>query len=178
MHPLVSEDTLRKDQCRRLAPIILALVIPPVAAAQGSHGYAFVGATTIPGEPIYTYWQGNYVHAGGGVEGGIGKRLTVGGEVGALISVRETYGRSAALLSFGPGFHLVPRSDRKLDPFISAGVSLLVSRGAGTLFYYGGGANYWFRDRIGLRVEFRDHVWSPEGTALHFAGARIGLSFR
>jgi hypothetical protein len=163
---------------RHLAPIILALVIPSVAAAQGSHGYVFVGATTIPGEPRYTYWQGTYVHAGGGVEGGIGKRFTVGGEIGALISVAEIYGRNGAFLSLGPGFHLVARSGRKLDPFISGGVSLLVSRGAGILFYYGGGTNYWFRDRIGLRVEFRDHVWSPEGTALHFAGVRIGLSFR
>ena len=81
-------------------------------------------------------------------------------------------------LMTAPAPHLLPRSDRKPDPFISGGVSLLVSKGAGGLFYYGGGANYWFRDRIGLRVEFRDHVWSPEGTALHFAGVRIGLSFR
>ena len=39
--------------------------------------------------------------------------------------------------------------------------------------------NYWFRERVGLRLEFRDQVGIElEGPSSHFYGLRVGLSFR
>ena len=44
---------------------------------------------------------------------------------------------------------------------------------------FGGGVNYWFRERVGLRLEFRDQVGIElEGPSSHFYGLRVGLSFR
>jgi hypothetical protein len=44
--------------------------------------------------------------------------------------------------------------------------------------HYGGGLNYWLRRRIGLRFEFRHHIWSPEaGEAVHLVGFRVGVVF-
>jgi len=157
---------------------ILALALGQTVVAQHSNAYVFAGGSTIPGRTIFTHWHGNYLHMGGGAEAGMGERFTPGGEAGALLSTAASFRRNALVASFGPGFHLFTRSDRKLDPFIAGGVSLLAGSGVGGMFYYGGGVNYWFSSRLGLRVEFRDHVWSPEGTAIHFVGARIGLSIR
>ena len=154
------------------------LALSGAAAAQHTHGYFFAGASTIPGRQLYTYWHGNYLHLGGGGQAGLAQRFTLGGEGGALISTAEFYGRNAAILSFGPGFHFFRGSERKFDPFVSRGVSLLAGRGVGGMWYYAGGINYWFRSHLGLRMEYRDHVWSPEGTNLHFVGARVGLCFR
>jgi hypothetical protein len=46
------------------------------------------------------------------------------------------------------------------------------------MLHYGGGLNYWFRPRLAIRFEIRDHVWSPEGTYVHFTSIRGGISFR
>ncbi len=157
-----------------LVPLLFTASVP----AQHTQGYVFAGPTTIPGPTAYTYWHGNYLHVGGGGEGGIGKRFSLGGEAGLLVSTASTYGRNAGVLSFGPAFHFFPSNERKLDPFVAAGVSAIVSNGAGGMWYIGGGANYWFHRRLGLRIEFRDHVWSPEsGEVLHFVGGRFGICF-
>ena len=155
---------------------VLALALSQAAAAQHTNAYFFAGGSTIPGRTLFTYWHGQYLHIGGGAEAGMGERFTLGGEVGALLSTAANFRRNALVASFGPGFHLFPRSERKLDPFIAGGASLLAGSGAGGMFYYGGGANYWFNSRLGLRLECRDHVWSPEATRIHFVGARIGLT--
>jgi hypothetical protein len=42
---------------------------------------------------------------------------------------------------------------------------------------FGGGVNWWWRDRMGLKVEFRDHV-AAEGGNYHIWGVRFGLTFR
>ena len=161
-----------------VAAAILALALGQTVVAQHSNAYLFAGGSTIPGRIMFTYWHGNYRHMGGGAEAGIGERFTLGGEAGALLSTAATFRRNALVASFGPGFHFFPRSDRKLDPFLAGGASLLAGSGVGGMFYYGGGINYWFDSRLGLRLEFRDHVWSPEATPIHFIGARIGLTIR
>jgi hypothetical protein len=51
--------------------------------------------------------------------------------------------------------------------------------GAAGAVHYGGGLNYWVGRRIGLRFEFRHHLWSPEGgETVHLIGFRIGVAFR
>jgi hypothetical protein len=155
------------------------LAICQTAAAQHTHGYVFAGAATIPGRSAFTFWQGDYVTLGGGGEGALGRRCTVGGEASALLSRQALYGRSAGVFSVGPAFHFLPRGERKLDPFVNGGFALLAANGAGAMFYFGGGANYWFHRRIGLRFEFRDQVWTPEaGERIQFVGGRFGVSFR
>lgn len=68
-----------------------------------------------------------------------------------------------------------------MDPFVTAGVgagTLNIFGGSGTLVNYGGGVNYWFRQRLGLRLELRDMVTLNKGyKSRHFWGFRAGLAF-
>lgn len=64
-----------------------------------------------------------------------------------------------------------------MDPFVTAGYTLFFRSGHANLWNFGGGLNYWFASRLGLKVELRDHIW-PENGATHYWGVRIGLNFR
>jgi hypothetical protein len=43
--------------------------------------------------------------------------------------------------------------------------------------HFGGGVNYWLKERVGLRFEVRDHVVA-EAAGTHFLDFRFGLTFR
>jgi len=86
------------------------------------------------------------------------------------------FGNGIGMLSVNGSYHF--NRNRKLSPFISGGYSMAFRSGAINLFNFGGGINYWFRDRIGLRLEFRDHVYSQYSHSTHYLGGRIGCSFR
>ena len=90
-------------------------------------------------------------------------RFALGGEIGVLKPVTNQYAVTRGLASVTPAFHFISRdSKRKFDPFEDGGLSLLVGRGGAVAIHYGGGMNYWLRRRIGLRFEFRHHIWSIE----------------
>jgi hypothetical protein len=158
--------------------LVLAALAAGAAPAQHTNGYFYGGVSTMPGRQIYTYWHGEHIHVGGGGQIGIG-RFTLGADITGLIAVSHDYTRNAAIGSAGAGFHFFNGRGRKLDPFVTGGVSILGARGGvAGMIHYGGGANYWFRRRIALRVEFRDHIWPTEGERVHFSGVRAGLTFR
>jgi hypothetical protein len=158
--------------------LVLAMcVCAAVCAAQHGGGYMFAGPATFV-DSSFTYWQGTRAHIGAGGEAGVGQHLTLGGEIGYLTSSGR-FSRSAALASFnGSGFFIPARSSPSFDPFVTGGVSLLVRDGAAAMPNVGGGFNYWFLPRLGLRAEVRDHLWLTEGTALQILSFRFGLAFR
>ena len=64
----------------------------------------------------------------------------------------------------------------QFNTFVPPGAS--VTYGTGTTKYggnFGGGVQYWMKDHLGLRFEFRDHVFSSDSP--HFYQFRVGLSF-
>ena len=141
------------------------------ALAQHSNGYLFVapGAVSSGGTSETT------VQAGVGFEIALPKGFGAGAELGAL-GATQYYNESVVLtLSPGAYFH-IPRRSSKLDPFVEGGYTAFVRNSVLHLFHFGGGVNYWFRPRLGLRLEFRDHVNRSDGT-LHFWGFRFGLAF-
>jgi hypothetical protein len=161
---------------------VLAMLLAPFpAAAQMSSGYvyAFGGPVVVP-KSAYTRWNGDFVHVGGGGEGRITDRFALGGEVGVLKPVTNPYAITTGLVTVTPAWHFIPRSSKsKFDPFVDGGLSLLFGGGgAGGGLHYGGGVNYWLKRRVGLRFEFRHHIWSPEsGEAVHMVGFRVGIVF-
>lgn len=162
-----------------LGMLIMLLASLP-ASAQMSSGYVYVfGGPVVVPKSAYTRWNGDFVHVGGGGEGHFTDRFALGGEIGVLMPVTNPYAVTTALASVTPAFHFIPRgSKRKFDPFVGGGLSLLAGRGSGFAIHYGGGMNYWLRRRIGLRFEFRDHIWSPEsGEAVHLVDFRVGVVF-
>jgi hypothetical protein len=145
----------------------------------GSHYYVFAGAVAVP-RSAFTRWNANFVHVGGGGEGRLTDRLGLGGEIGVLKPVTNQYAISAGLASVIPAYHFLPKgSNHKFDPFVDGGLSLLFSSGAAIVIHYGGGVNCWWWRRTGLRLEFRHHLWSPEGgETIHFVNFRVGMAFR
>ncbi len=154
--------------------ILLALSLPLAAAAQGNEpraqGYAFVA----PGG--FTE-GGSALHFGVGGEGLVYKGLGIGGEIGYLGLTRDL-GAGFGVLSPDISYHFLNASKSgKVVPFVTGGYSLLFRSGAGHAFNVGGGVNYWFKERVGLRFEVRHHT--PVNTDLTpFYGVRIGLAFR
>ena len=161
----------------RISWIALLLILLPVSAAaqSGSHGYVFGGVGS-----------SNFgVDSSAGYNFGVGgeyriKRFGIGAEIGG-VSLRRTLSGSVtkrSLMALGAlnatyHFRSGKRGSRVRDPFVTTGVSLL--NGTNGFYHYGGGMNYWFKKRTGLRLEFRDHV---DGDSNHIWQVRVGLSFR
>jgi len=157
-----------------LARVVLILVAFGGALfAQDSSGYVFFapGGITAGGHTAMT------LHFGGGGEGILGKGIGLGLELGAL-GPRSDLSESIGVFSPNGYFHFSRSRGQKSDPFVTAGYTLFFRHGTANLWNFGGGANYWFSEKIGLRVEMRDHVWSARYGTAHYWGVRAGLSFR
>ncbi|MBI4471950.1 MAG: hypothetical protein HY646_04730 [Acidobacteria bacterium] len=128
------------------------------------------------------------LHFGGGGELVRSNGFGVGAEIGYLTeSCPDPGGRGCGksdggskqtgngLFSFDGSYHINAGDSGKLVPFGTGGFSLIINpygdNEAG--FNFGGGVNYWLRNGMGLRLEFRDHVFYSH----HHYGFRIGLAF-
>jgi hypothetical protein len=155
--------------------ILLAIILPSAVAAQNKErhgqGYVFVA-------PATTSEGGVGLHFGVGGEGLVYKGLGLGAEIGYLGAAREL---SQGLGIFSPdaSYHFLRSGGSgKFSPFVTGGYSRLFTGGGGAnAFNIGGGLHWWFKDRIGLRLEVRDHITAPE-PSIHIIGFRIGLAFR
>ena len=160
---------------RKLFFVILLIVLLPFASAAQSEerrgqGYFFVAPTT-------TTEGGFGLHIGGGGEGLVYRGLGVGGEIGYLGAAQEL-SQGIGVLSPNVSYNFMKASKSgKFAPFVTGGYSLLIGSDAVHAFNVGGGVNWWFKDRLGLRLEFRDHVAVQFGSA-QFFGVRIELAFR
>lgn len=134
-------------------------------------GYVFFAPGTIVGNGYSTA----AVHFGGGGEGFLYKGIGLGAEGGYLTPWRN-FGSGIGVASVNGSYHF--NRDRKLSPFISGGYSLAFRSDTANLFNLGGGVNYWFRDKVGLRLELRDHIYSDRSSNTHYLAGRIGFSFR
>jgi hypothetical protein len=114
---------------------------------------------------------------GGGGEHVFGPGIGIGAELGAVGPWRN-YRSAIGMFSVNGSYHFL-RDRRKIDPFAGGGYTLGFRSGSINLGNFGGGLNYWFGDRIGLRVEFRDHVYaSGRSPDVHYWGFRFGITFR
>jgi len=147
--------------------IVAGLGVP--ARAQRSHGYFFVAPGGTNGTAT--------LHLGGGVEGGLGKGIGVGAELGALGPTRS-FDDVLGVFSANGYYHFFRDDGRKADPFVTGGYTLFFRSGTANLGNLGGGVNYWLGERIGLKIEFRDHIRTPGRGTLHFYGIRFGITVR
>jgi hypothetical protein len=117
------------------------------------------------------------LHFGVGGEGLVHKGLGIGGEIGYLGPARGLQ-EGVGLFSANGSYHFKNASaSGKLVPFVTGGYSLIFREGKANGVNFGGGVNYWFREAVGLRLEFRDQVFTL-GETTHYYGFRIGLAFR
>ena len=153
--------------------VALILALSAAAAAQSVNGYAFFA----PGGATCCGHTSASLHFGAGVDAIILKGLGANVELGAL-GPRRNFGDGVmGVLSPGATYHFRSGAEQRVDPFVAGGYSLFFRSGHGNLGYFGGGMNYWFADKVGLRVELRDHV-NRGGSTVHFWGVRFGVAFR
>lgn len=149
---------------------ILLLVGVSAAAAQSSSGYVFFA----PGGATSHGYTSAMLNAGGGVDA----HLTHG--VGANIELSALWPDNSpssvvGLVSLGPTYRIPLRHEKRIEPFVAAGYTLLFRSGHANLGYFGGGINYWAWKRAGFRLEFRDHIHSGPVQYWLF---RFGFAFR
>ena len=164
---------------RKLTMIgLLLMMIPALVNAQTSrehrgyiYGFGAPGASIGDGDATAT------LHLGFGGERQVYKGLGAGGELGYFAPIQ---GMSAGIgIASGNGsYHFGSAgSTGKLDPFVTGGYSLAFRSDVANGFNIGGGVNYWFKERVGVRVEVRDHVF-PLFRNTNFLGVNIGITFR
>jgi len=108
--------------------LTLAALSPPALALDG---YVFAA----PGGVTSGRFNDTTLHVGGGAEiGGIGLWRNLSGGFG-LASIYGSY-------------HF--RQGARVDPFVTGGYSVAFRGGHLNLGTFGGGANFWLRDRFGL----------------------------
>ncbi|HSB10889.1 MAG TPA: hypothetical protein VLM38_15490 [Blastocatellia bacterium] len=163
---------------RIIIGLIFLTLAHAVALAQTSssspRGWGYfvggVGATAGNGSSTATF------QVAGGGEGLLYKGLGLGAEVGYLAPF-EGPGEGFGILSVNPSYHFRNASSSgRVVPFVTGGFSLGFRSGTAGGGNFGGGVQYWMKDHVGLRVEFRDHIFSSDTP--HFFQFRVGLSFR
>ena len=154
--------------------LVLILIAGCSAAlAQRTNGFVYAA----PGAAVDSYDSVGTLQVGGGGEYLIGKGIAAGAEVGAL-APRQNWSGVVGMFSPGVSYHFVHNPRNKFDPYVIGGYSLMFRTEHANLGNFGVGMNYWFHRRVGLRVEFRDHISANSGQAVHFWGIRFGASFR
>ncbi len=160
----------------------LALLTPAVVLGQENepkrtgHGYVFVapGAATSFDCRSCTFGT---LHFGGGGEATFYKGLGIGAELGYLVPI-ENMSSGLGLASINAVYIFRSKGKAKLEPFLTGGGTLgFASGGAFGGINFGGGVQYWMRKRVGLRIEFRDHV-PTESYSSHLFEGRVGFAFR
>jgi hypothetical protein len=152
----------------------LILITCAAAAAQSSSGYLFVapGGASASGHTQAT------VQFGGGVDAILAKGVALNVELGG-VGPTDNFGNGLlGVFSPGAAYYFTRRAERKWEPFVNGGYTLMFRDGRENLFYLGGGTNWWFSKSVGLRMEFRDQVSTHYRTAVHFWGLRFGAAFR
>jgi hypothetical protein len=153
--------------------LVLMLAFCGAAHAQLTRGYAYVapGGITQSGNTTRAY------AVGGGVERLLDRGIGVGAELEGVVPGTGRSSEAVGILSINPYYHFL--RERKLDPYATAGYSLVFRDFTGNAFNYGAGLNYWFQDNLGVLAEVRDHRFGRSGgPAAHYWGVRIGLTFR
>ena len=150
----------------------LLLMLTATAWAQGnSHGYLLAG----PGGSSPS--GGGTLQVVGGGDGVFNNGASVGAEVGYLLPFRDA-SSGLGLFSVNGGYHFV-KSKSKAVPFLTGGYTGFFRGGYANGVNFGGGVNYWFKERMGLRVEFRDNLLTEDSSyRVHFLNVRVGLAFR
>lgn len=149
-----------------LAAALLAASLS--AQAPRVQGHAFFGLDNPPSGDF------NYNSAGVGADIFVYRGLAVS-PAGGYVFSRENGLRGAGVFNLNGSYHFL-RGQSRFEPFVSAGYGAISSFSDGvSAFTYGGGGQYWFTKRAGLRVELMQF---QSGSYRELTSIRFGFSFR
>ena len=134
--------------------------------AQGI-GYVLAGPVGVSG----FYGRGTTGHVGVGGELLLRNQFAIGAEIGLM-----SY---AAVFAVNGGAHFVRDRSRRLVPFASGGyVKWSSNEGSFDGMNVAAGADYWFKQRLGMRIEVRDHIRPDSRGTVQYWSFRAGVAFR
>jgi len=157
-----------------ISMVLVAALSGSAVAQHKGFAYGYIG---LAGGRDCARCSGPNVHLGGGAERVTRYGLGMGGEAGYLQDSPDGFGT----VSINASYHF-KMSSARLVPFVTAGGSAIfkdVFKGFEGSFYeggfnVGGGANYWVRDNVGVRLESRNY----KIVGRNIYGFRIGVTFR
>jgi hypothetical protein len=156
------------------AVVILFLVLCPLAFGQSGDGYAFFA----PGQIRAGGNSAFAIHFGGGGRyisksgAGFGAELGLGGP-------KDHFADTYAGTFSTNGYYVFKTSNEKVQPFVTGGYTRTFGHGSGHNWgNFGGGVTYWAGSRVGLLVEFRDHITREQGITGQMYGIRLGVAFK
>jgi hypothetical protein len=124
-------------------------------------------------------WTESTLQIGAGYERVLFKGLGIGIDGGALGVADSRSGRHWTPTFCLNGVYEFRRSStRKLSPFVTAGLTAVPEFDVPGGYDIGGGVKYWFGERYGVRIEFRDHARPGDLHTYHDLQVRVGFSFR
>jgi hypothetical protein len=160
--------------------VLAGILLPARPAGAQALGYGIAGPAGYSG---FFGTSAPAVHAAGGGEvlvgGWSGGQVGGGGEFGLLASTGGgLFITSAnAVVHFRPSQPTPVRS--RLSPFVTGGYTRMSSgEGAFNGWNAGAGTDVWLKPRVGLRIEFRDHVRSDGRGSVQYWALRAGVVFR
>ena len=143
----------------------------PVKAQPVLSGYAVAG----PGGFSVSVRDQTMWFVGGGGEFVASLGVGIGGEFGVFI---DDTGWVLGGVSIDGVLQPPRRRGRVFVPLLAAGYSALTGPESGlNAVNIGGGATWWMRERIGLRVEVRDHIDPSRFGGGHYWTVRAGIGF-
>ena len=166
----IMEVTMRRFT---LIAFSMLVMVPWIAQAQESPLPRGTANAFFGGGAAIRDGRSGVLEFGAGGEGRIYQGLGAGAELGYLHPA-ESFTSGFGLLSTNGFYHFRTQSTQKVAPFVTAGYSLMFRDGHANLANFGGGVDYWFRDRTALRFEVRDHLL-PGHTDTHFLMFRVGV---
>jgi hypothetical protein len=101
----------------------------------------------------------------------------VAAEIGYLGPI-EMLGAGVGAFSLNGVYYGVGGRTSRLLPFVTGGYTSFFRNGQASLWNVGGGIEYRYAHRVGLRIEVRDHIRTNFGTTGHFLGLRAGVTLR
>jgi hypothetical protein len=150
--------------------LVLAIAVARVQTTRAEGlGYAIVGPAGYSG---FFGSSASAVHAAGGGEGLIDGRAGIGGEFGVF--------NSLSVFSVNGVLHVSPSpANRGLSPFVTGGYTHMGNgEGSFDAWNVAAGMDLWAKNRLGVRVEFRDHVRPDSRGAVQYWTIRAGIVFR
>jgi hypothetical protein len=139
------------------------------AQAPRAQGYAFASVDN-PNSGDF-----HYNAFGAGADLFVYKGLAVSPSGGYLFARDNGLTAGAAVITANGSYHFL-RGRSRVEPFITAGYGTLANFGESiSMFNYGGGAQFWFHKRMGVRVELLNF---QSGGYRELTSIRFGFAFR
>jgi hypothetical protein len=158
----------RRHSRRLLVSVLTGLVTSVTGAGAQGLGYVVAGPSRVSG----FFSPPTALHAAGGGEALFGGSVGIGGEVGLL----ATSG-SVIWVASGNGVLHIP--SRRRSPFVTGGYTRTGGgEGGFNAWNVGGGVDLWATERLGLRLDLRDHIRDDFRGTVHYWTVRGGLVFR